>query len=1133
MPGQNEIKDAVRPNVMDAIDESNMMTDEFLHGQVDDSTQAAEDMSRIEGITIDSVPVVEKAEEMLNMELPPQAAQETLEEGGGCLLIDAIVVRGAKFLDQGTVDNLTGTVRGTCAPRARLNDVIGRILNAYDRLGLVSVDIGDLSYDDTRRLLTINVVVGRIETVAFEFDVSDPIRKELTQTLQGSVARVAAIEKAVMRLREFAGPRIVADVRDGSSQGLIGLRFISREAATIPQDKDAINTREMVNRMRMDAATALKDTDGARPMQADQQCVPLNSVSVTNGTFLSQEELDELVADHLGACRPPSAAADIISAINQRYAGAGYRASRINDGNWDRQSGHLTLQAFEPRLEVRVSDAVPVQLVDTYLGSLYGAHANIDAIEKALQELSRASSLPLGFDTELDQENRVLTISLGRMESDTVADSAPDEGKAEDAPSAPSRMPQLMNRMKEAAIAAEQALMARIGGSGARACRQVGELTFTGGSVLPAEIITELRARFENKCSSLEDLNSIHARITSWYEENGYIASYINTFELDERTGILQVGITEGRIVKISKDDQLKDSLYSKYFKPLLNKPANAQQLSAAQVQLATASGEIYQADFEVVDSNNATLQLNLRYDPVASSRLIASRIRGPRRAATVKSRQSAGCMAVRDVEIVGATLMPRPAQDDITGLVAGRCLDQAGIQKVLRAIQEYYAGRGYISSGVTDARFDQGAGTFIVEVTEKKIESIRVKSFRSAWLVRSVFRDLVGKPTNVTELQRRRVSLSKSRSTLVELNIQPGSDKHSDIVEVTVKSRGKRVSGHVGIDNYASQNYRYMRPSVSLNVENVLLLNDTVSLSYDRAPLRMDFGYSDSIFAGYAINLPRTTVSLTYTMNNFRSEVNTGSNTFDVTGGSRKFGLRIARKLASLEDGRLAGWNFFASAMLEHKRNKTYFGDVPITIQTYNITTLTGGLSAFGPIPGLPKGRLSFNASATTSVPLFDVARGGVRVHGFETSFRRYNYSARMEYSVLDDVILSASVQGQYSPNRLLPATEQFSLGGRASSPGFRSSVDSGSSGILLRAGVEKGSLFRIGDFNVGGLAEFHSSRLVNRAETGWIHGAKAGLDFSYGNHLLQLQAGRILDAPDAFTHRSVELYARYLYRF
>ncbi|MEW5769762.1 MAG: ShlB/FhaC/HecB family hemolysin secretion/activation protein [Pseudomonadota bacterium] len=190
----------------------------------------------------------------------------------------------------------------------------------------------------------------------------------------------------------------------------------------------------------------------------------------------------------------------------------------------------------------------------------------------------------------------------------------------------------------------------------------------------------------------------------------------------------------------------------------------------------------------------------------------------------------------------------------------------------------------------------------------------------------------------------------------------------------------------------------------------------------------------SDSYYLGYSVPLNARDLKLDLSYSRGGIEVVEGSFVpLDVSGTSQDFTVGLTRPLA-VDAGRL--WNAYARASA--KESISEFGGV--TQQNVDLLVLTAGVS----------GEQQDERSAWT---LDANLSQGLKHFGGENVFTALHANAAWleRFTPRAQLLLRGGLQ--YSGNDLLPASEQFQLGGSASVRGYSEGLLSGRSGYLVSA--------------------------------------------------------------------------------
>lgn len=129
-------------------------------------------------------------------------------------------------------------------------------------------------------------------------------------------------------------------------------------------------------------------------------------------------------------------------------------------------------------------------------------------------------------------------------------------------------------------------------------CFTVAEIRLEGSSVLDAKTQAMLSAPYLNSCMGLPHINTLIRTISQWYLAKGYITSRAFLPEQDLASGILTLGVLEGRVEAIVVDGK-SDPMTLTLFPGLVGEILNLRDLEQGVDQLSRLRSLSYQLDIQ------------------------------------------------------------------------------------------------------------------------------------------------------------------------------------------------------------------------------------------------------------------------------------------------------------------------------------------------------------------------------------------------------------------------------------------------------------------------------------------------------------------------------------------------------
>ena len=215
-------------------------------------------------------------------------------------------------------------------------------------------------------------------------------------------------------------------------------------------------------------------------------------------------------------------------------------------------------------------------------------------------------------------------------------------------------------------------------------------------------------------------------------------------------------------------------------------------------------------------------------------------------------------CFAVDTITIEGVTLFPAARIEALTAPYAGRCLEGADIQALIRGLNALYADRGYITSRSYIPAQNLGGGALVLSVLEGRVEDIflveggaQVTGPRAERLLSSAFPGARGDLFQLRDFEQGLDQMNRLRSVEATLQLQPGAEPGGSFV-VVQREQADRLRGWLRFDDLGGESTGRNRVSLDLEFDDALGLNDSWSLGYTGSQNTNALSLSGSVPAGY-----------------------------------------------------------------------------------------------------------------------------------------------------------------------------------------------------------------------------------------------------------------------------------------
>ncbi|MCL7714455.1 ShlB/FhaC/HecB family hemolysin secretion/activation protein [Stenotrophomonas mori] len=382
-----------------------------------------------------------------------------------------------------------------------------------------------------------------------------------------------------------------------------------------------------------------------------------------------------------------------------------------------------------------------------------------------------------------------------------------------------------------------------------------------------------------------------------------------------------------------------------------------------------------------------------------------------------------------------------------------GRCLGTAGVDTVMKRVQNALIARGYVTTRILAAPQDLTTGTLTLTVVPGRIHALRFAERPDA--APALWNALPASPgtlLNLRDIEQGLENLQRVPTATVDIQIavpesgeaaQPGE---SDLLVSWAQRSRLRVN--LTLDDSGSTATGKLQAGATVSLDNPLRLNDLFYVNGGRSVFNGSGRQTESWSAHYSVPLGYWLLGVNASDYDYRQSVAGAYETYVYSGASRNAEVRLGRMLlrnaSAKTSAHARGWyrdsdNFIDDTEIEVQRRRMAGWELGLTHKHFiGDSTLDAsvayrrGTRAFGALPapeeafdeGTALGRI-FTADAQLTVP-FRLGRQSLRY--------------------------SASWRAQWNRSLLVPQ-DRFSIGGRYSVRGFDGELTlTGERGWLLR---------------------------------------------------------------------------------
>jgi hemolysin activation/secretion protein len=411
-------------------------------------------------------------------------------------------------------------------------------------------------------------------------------------------------------------------------------------------------------------------------------------------------------------------------------------------------------------------------------------------------------------------------------------------------------------------------------------------------------------------------------------------------------------------------------------------------------------------------------------------------------------------CFDIQTITLKDADHLSDDEKADLTTPYINQCIGVAEIDNLMRDVTNYYMDRGYVTTRAVISPQGIKDGTLELLVLEGKIEEIILNdnTWRDQLQVQTAFPFLKGKILNLRDIEQGLDQINRLASSNATMELAPGSkDGYSRII----------ITNEITNPNHISSQYSNMGQSStgknllmhSYQRDNLFGLGEHLSITHSgdtaddsgiqknkmiQGSLSIPFGYWTLSFDGghseYVTTINGTNQSFTSSgeTDSFNTTLNRVVHRNQDSKTSADIGFLHKNTIALIEGSELTNGATRALSILKLGADNTYRGWGSIF---YNAIGYQRGLDVFG------ARKDGDNLTHTNPRAQFDK---------FTVDSSVYKPFVVMDQSFA--YRLQAS--GQYSSDPLF-SSEQISVGGRYTVPGFQEESIAGDTGGYVRANV------------------------------------------------------------------------------
>lgn len=459
-------------------------------------------------------------------------------------------------------------------------------------------------------------------------------------------------------------------------------------------------------------------------------------------------------------------------------------------------------------------------------------------------------------------------------------------------------------------------------------------------------------------------------------------------------------------------------------------------------------------------------------------------------------------CFAVNQIALVGDASerfqWALRAANTSNDRALGRCLGAAGINLVMKRIQNAIIERGYVTTRVLAQPQDLNSGTFTLTLIPGRIHAIRFAEGTSQRATKwNAVPAQPGDLLNLRDIEQALENFKRVPTTDADIQIEPASGPdatigESDIVIAWKQSLPFRLN--LSADDAGTQSTGRYQGSVTLSYDNAFTLNDLFYASFSHDLEGRGAHGTEGYTVHYSVPYDYWLLGFTTSRYDYHQAVAGISQTYVYSGESENSDVRLSRLIYRDAVRKTSAW---LRGWLRTSSN--YIDDTEIEVQRRR---MAGWELGFSHREFIRLAVLDANLSYRQGTGAFDSLRAPEEAFGEGTAQPKI-YNADLQLTVpfrlaSQQLRYSGALRGQYNQTPLIPQ-DRFAIGGRYTVRGFDGeNVLLAERGFLVRndLGLALGhtgqELFVGLDYGkVGGASSEH---LLGSELAGWVVGLRGG---------------------------------------
>ncbi|AZF29673.1 Channel-forming transporter/cytolysins activator of TpsB family [Pseudomonas sp. R4-35-07] len=493
-------------------------------------------------------------------------------------------------------------------------------------------------------------------------------------------------------------------------------------------------------------------------------------------------------------------------------------------------------------------------------------------------------------------------------------------------------------------------------------------------------------------------------------------------------------------------------------------------------------------------------------------------------------------CFPINDIELKGADSLPAADRERLLKPYIGQCLGVSQLNELLKAITDYYLGKGRVTSRAYLPQQDLSSGHLQVLVVEGKLEAL--KSAEGSTVTERelamAFPGKVGEALNLREIEQLVDQLNRLPSKQAQMELTPGSQVGgSDVVVKNTPQKPWRAS--LSRNNDGQKSTGEQQWGAGLEWDSPLGLGDQLMLRGGHDAISDHQKTSKNTLLYYNVPWGWWNFSYSYNESDYRTYIVADNAKYKQDGDNQNHQLRAERVIHRDDVSKTS-----VNVGLAHLRTNNYLLDVRTAPSSNRLSELQLGInhgrrigSAF----------VNLDLGMQNGIGLLDAQSQEERdpLGRRQPNSRYRKYTATVSYLQPfslwgESFSFSSLATGQRSED-ILFSPQRMSLGGSASVRGFKDQLLTGDSGGYWRNEVRWArpvtlDWMRPAFFEYGASVGYDQGVISNDRYNDNSHGRVSSNSlelFARGKHVsTSVTFAHSLERPGVVTEREAPIYFR-----